>query len=235
LVYSTEKLDSIKNSARYPIEEVKECFGTDYFSDSCCYMIALAIYQGFKHLKLYGFTYGWGSNYVEEKPGVSFWLGVALGKGLKVSIFGEHSALLKTSDNLMYAYLCDQESSRENIRIVDFQVPTDEVEFGITDRVQLIGFLPKEGDYETVKFSKYLRSHLLFDVEESKQLNFKQVADKTHKDKPFIIWDKNEIPPKKIDLTMAEKSMIASWLFDANDRGKITYDNIDKFCLGDST
>jgi hypothetical protein len=238
LLYSTQKWDDIKNSEPYPLEEVKKCFGIDYFADSCCYMIALAIYQGFQHIILYGFTYGWGSTYVDEKPGVTFWLGVALGRGLKISVHGEHTALLKNEDGTLYGYKTEQNPSLENIKSTDFVIPVEAVRFGISDRVQLIGFLPATGDYKTVKFSKYMRENLLFNVEESKQLNFRHIADKAGDDKPFLVWDKNEIPDKFIELTQAEKSMIASWLFEANNRGEINYHTMglyEKFCLGDST
>ena len=235
-LYTAQPADGVENNIIYPIEEVKKFFGTDYFVDSCCYMVALAIYQGFDHIRFYGFTYGWGSAYVEEKPGVVFWLGIALGRGLRVSIYGEHSALLKTPDNIMYAYQNPQEMTRVGIKCSDYKISTEDIEFNITDRVQLIGMLPKEGDYKTVKFSHYLRGNLLFDIEESKQLNFRNIK-KTESGELHLIWDKNEIPAKMIKLTQAEKAIIACWLYDADSRGEITYDNMalfEKFCLGET-
>ena len=35
-LYSTQEWEDIPSSIRYPIEEIKEFFGVDYFADRCC-------------------------------------------------------------------------------------------------------------------------------------------------------------------------------------------------------
>ena len=88
----------------YPLDAVVEFFGTDYFSNTVDYAIALAIYEGFTEIDLYGVNMAVGSEYEFEKPGVDFWCGVAIGKGVKVNVHGNRSMIMKTRDGLMYGY-----------------------------------------------------------------------------------------------------------------------------------
>lgn len=88
----------------YPIKEVVEYFGVDYFTNTVDYAIALAIYRGFTEIDLYGVNMAFGSEYEFEKPGVEFWIGQAMGRGIKVNVFGSESTILKTRDGLLYGY-----------------------------------------------------------------------------------------------------------------------------------
>jgi hypothetical protein len=88
----------------YPLKEVVEYFGVDYFTNTVDYAIALAIYRGFTEIDLYGVNMAFGSEYEFEKPGVEFWIGQAMGRGIKVTVFGSESTILKTRDGLLYGY-----------------------------------------------------------------------------------------------------------------------------------
>lgn len=92
----------------YPLEKVIEFFGTDYFSNTVDYAIALAIYEGYTEIDLYGINMAVGSEYEFEKPGVDFWCGVAIGKGVKVTVHGNRSMIMKTKDGLLYGYYYPQ-------------------------------------------------------------------------------------------------------------------------------
>jgi hypothetical protein len=88
----------------YPIKEVVDYFGTDYFTNTVDYALALAIFKGFTEIDLYGVNMAWESEYSYEKPGVEFWIGQAMGRRIKVNVFGKESTILKTKDGLMYGY-----------------------------------------------------------------------------------------------------------------------------------
>jgi hypothetical protein len=88
----------------YPLKEVIEFFGTDYFSNTVDYAIALAIYEGYTEIDMYGVNMATGSEYAFERPGVNFWCGVAIGKGIKVGVYGKHSTIMKTRDGKLYGY-----------------------------------------------------------------------------------------------------------------------------------
>ena len=88
----------------YPLEAIMKKFDTDYFSNSIDYALAYAIYQGFSEIDLYGVNMEVSSEYAYEKPGVDFWCGMAKGRGIKVTVYGEHSTMMKTRDGLLYGY-----------------------------------------------------------------------------------------------------------------------------------
>jgi len=88
----------------YPINEIVGYFGTDYFSSTIDYALALAIYKGFKRIDLYGVNMLSGSEYAHQKAGANYWLGQAMGRGIQVVNHSKVSSLLRTKDGLMYGY-----------------------------------------------------------------------------------------------------------------------------------
>lgn len=88
----------------YPLNAVIDRFGTDYFSSTVDYAIALALYEGQTEIDLYGVNMANHGEYSYQKPGADFWCGVAIGVGAKVRIHGKWSSLMRTRDNLLYGY-----------------------------------------------------------------------------------------------------------------------------------
>jgi hypothetical protein len=85
----------------YPIDEIKREFGSDYFTAGLSYALALAIYQGADEICIWGCT--GEKEYEYQRPSAEFWMGVAIGRGISVTIETE-SEFLKTHDHLMYGY-----------------------------------------------------------------------------------------------------------------------------------
>lgn len=88
----------------YPLEDIIDYFGTDYFSNTVDYTIALALFERFDEIHLYGVNMEVGSEYIFEKAGVDFWCGYALGMRAKVVVHGQHSMIMRTKDGLLYGY-----------------------------------------------------------------------------------------------------------------------------------
>ncbi len=235
-MYSVQKWEDIPTSIAYPIDNVTKFFGVDYFADSCCYMLALAIYQGFSHIKMYGWTYAWGSVYVVQRPCVEYWLGVAMGRGVKVSIFGEHSALFQTHRKDRYSFEERQTMGRENLEVSDGIIPEGKTKLSVTDRVQLLGILPKSGSYKAMKFIDALRLGLLFDIEDQKKLAFRYVDEKDKPGKPMLMWNTDHnVADKAYKMTAAQNALVATWVRELDTQGKINRYNMGlykKFCLG---
>lgn len=90
----------------YPIEKIIKKFGTKYFCNSIAYMIAYALYYGYKKIYLYGVDFDeadWDRQRQkqQEERGDEFWMGVALGMGVDV-ITPIESNIGKTFDRRMY-------------------------------------------------------------------------------------------------------------------------------------
>jgi len=233
-MYCTQHFEDVPTSIPYPLREVTEFFGTDYFQDSSCFMIALAIYQGFDVISLYGFNYSWGTTYVYEKPGTMFWLGVAMGRGIKVNVYGEKSELFDTKDKLIYAYNTPQTVGKLNLKMADYPLPEEKIKLSVRDRVVLLGMIPQKGTYATLKFARRLKNTLFFNEEEQKKLVLKNIGTDAA---PNLIWNQNHnIPNLEIEMTKAEQSIISNHLMRMEKAGELTKDSMqlyEKFCLND--
>ena len=102
-VYSCEAIPDT-TYRRYPIERVVTRFPTGFFSNALCYMTALALLEGVEEINYYGCVFlSYQKEYALQKPAVDFWLGVAMGMGVKCRIHGT-SEMGKTQDNVAYGY-----------------------------------------------------------------------------------------------------------------------------------
>lgn len=80
--YQAELGFDIVDTSNYPIYKVMDYFQTDYFSDTVCYMMALALIEGYERIYLYGVDML--GEYAVERNGVEYWVGRAIGKGAQV-------------------------------------------------------------------------------------------------------------------------------------------------------
>jgi hypothetical protein len=93
---SIYKWDKVENSEEYPLEEIVNKFNVCYFTSTIDYMIAYALHHGAKEIIFHGVNMTQKEEYVSQKPGAEFWIGYALGMGVKVKLQYEHTSLLKT-------------------------------------------------------------------------------------------------------------------------------------------
>jgi len=75
--------DDIPTSEAYPVEEVAKALGEE-FSSTIAYMLALAIYRGYEEIRVYGVYLMHETEYLSQRPGFKYYLGIARAKGIKV-------------------------------------------------------------------------------------------------------------------------------------------------------
>lgn len=90
-IYMHNHYDDIPWSVKYPLDEIKNSFPYgDYLNNSCSYMTALAIYMGYKEIRIYGIDMAsdmlLDREYGYQRPSCEYWLGIAAGKGIKILI-----------------------------------------------------------------------------------------------------------------------------------------------------
>jgi hypothetical protein len=106
---SPYKYEEIPLSQPFPLRECAEKFGQPYFSNTIAYMIAYALLNGAKEIEFYGVNQAGSHEYAEEKGGVEFWIGMAIGMGVKITINGKDSQLLiykgRYGNGILYGYL----------------------------------------------------------------------------------------------------------------------------------
>lgn len=95
--------DEIPKSIKYPLREILEEFKIYYFTNSVCYVIAYAIFKGYKTIRLYGVDQMGASEYLLQKGGVEAWLSYAMGLGIEIR-FSKRSNLFKTEKEKFYGY-----------------------------------------------------------------------------------------------------------------------------------
>lgn len=83
----------------YPLDAVRDYFGSTYFTNSIGYMLALAIKKKPKEISIWGIDMEHGGEYSFERPCVAYWIGQAEGRGIKVS---SSSGLAQA--NFLYGY-----------------------------------------------------------------------------------------------------------------------------------
>lgn len=94
-------LPNFKNLSRYPLQDIIDHFNSRYFANSIAYMLALAIYQGYTQIEMYGVDHSAQSEYVLAKGCVEYWIGRAQQAGIKV-LLPTKSALCKTLNGRLY-------------------------------------------------------------------------------------------------------------------------------------
>ena len=107
-IYMAERVESIPNSVKFPLDRIMRQGGhPDYFTSTVAFGIALAIEEGFKEIGLWGIDLIVGDEYFYQKPCAEFWLGVAHGKGITITL-PNTTALCKQSHR--YGYQQEPES-----------------------------------------------------------------------------------------------------------------------------
>ena len=222
-VYCTREFEDIPTSIQYPIEDIVNYFGTDYFGNSLDYMIALAIYQGYDVIHTFGLNMSQGSKYIYEKPSTTFWLGIALGRGIELNLHGEECGLLSTLDGKMYAYQEIQVRSKGRLKIETDEEPK-ELEFNKSmtmalsalDRMLLIHHMPKSSRYRTIKKIDEFKKVLNFTLDEEKSIALH--TDGTGTKVKFI---DDGIEPKDYEISPEMLRVIKKSLEHLDEQGKI--------------
>ena len=92
-IYSWSIDPLVPGHRAYPCAAVREFFGGHQdFDGSISWMIALAIMEGFTDIDLFWFTLN-SDNHAAQIPNAQYWIGQAEGRGIRVSVHGEDSAL----------------------------------------------------------------------------------------------------------------------------------------------
>ncbi len=94
-IYMQEVFEEVPTSVKYPLEEILARFPRKYFTNSISWMLALAIYEGYEDISIYGVDMATASEYACQRPSCEYFIGYAEGLGVKVYL-PDQSDLLKT-------------------------------------------------------------------------------------------------------------------------------------------
>lgn len=95
-IYMHRQYEEVPMSIPFPKDEILGVQNFNkYFTNSISWQIALAIYENFKVIHLYGIEMALSSEYGYQRPSVEYFIGLAKGAGIEVFI-PNRSDLLKT-------------------------------------------------------------------------------------------------------------------------------------------
>lgn len=82
----------IRKSEAFPIQQVIDFFGVIYYTSTLAYMIADAIRLGFERIVVHRLLrFPHSLEYIEQKSCMDFWCGVALGRGVTLTVSEDSS------------------------------------------------------------------------------------------------------------------------------------------------
>jgi hypothetical protein len=87
-IYTSRRHDDYPALQEYPLEDVINTVGTDYFNCTPAYAIAYAIYLGAKRISLFGLDFVWaGCSEIEAgRACCEYWIGRAMQRGIHVFV-----------------------------------------------------------------------------------------------------------------------------------------------------
>lgn len=93
-VYMHQHWPDIPASLPFPVDEIVEGLGRDYFTCCPAWMIGFAIALGFERIHVYGVDMASDTEYATQRNCCEYWLGVAEGRGVEIMV-PDTSDLLK--------------------------------------------------------------------------------------------------------------------------------------------
>jgi hypothetical protein len=90
-IYMQNADPRVPNSVKYPLDEVLSMVPYRYLRSSPAMSLALAIYQGYKEIWLYGSELSSGTEYAYQAINYAFWIGFAHGRGIDLHLECWHS------------------------------------------------------------------------------------------------------------------------------------------------
>ena len=76
---------NVVNQDNYPLEDIIRDTGSQYFTNSIAYMMALAYYRGATEINIFGVDIESDTEYKFERPCVAYWTGYLKAQGVKMN------------------------------------------------------------------------------------------------------------------------------------------------------
>lgn len=85
-VLMQDHYEDVPASVKFPLEEIRDEFkgAPEYYTSSVAYALAYAIYKKYKRIELYGVEMETNTEYAHQRPGVAYWCGIAVGRGIEI-------------------------------------------------------------------------------------------------------------------------------------------------------
>ena len=95
------------------------------------------------------------------------------------------------------------------------------MKLSVNDRLILLGVIPREGDFTTLKIVRNMRDELSFTEEEHKKLNFRQEGDMTY-------WEEG-LEDKEVNFGEKATDIIVDAFKKLNDQKKLRIEHMELY------
>jgi hypothetical protein len=113
---------SVSKAVRYPIEEMTAKY-PNWWTNTLCYMFALAIDEGFEEISICGVDMANPDEFEEQIPAMSKWIGYCVAKGIIVNV--PETSILRNLDYLYGYEDIHRETRRKSVlRCYAGQIPS---------------------------------------------------------------------------------------------------------------
>lgn len=121
VIYMQADYLEVPKCKKYPLDAVLK-IGRRYLTCSAAFAVALGIVEGYQNIEIYGIELETQTEYVYQRPGLLYWIGIADAKGIKVDY---HGSILTSP---LYGYEGDIRWGYEffDQRIAELQIKSDE-------------------------------------------------------------------------------------------------------------
>jgi hypothetical protein len=117
-IYMQEAYPEIPAALRYPREMVKSLYPDVPFGSQTAWMIALALCQGVTRLGFWGVHYSHGSDYEESRANCEYWIGIARGRGVQITVAPQSPLCHEPRED--YAYETHSTPEKYQARLAKF-------------------------------------------------------------------------------------------------------------------
>lgn len=209
LVYMQEEYPDVPMAKKYPLEEVLSGLHLNkrYITSSVSYALALASYLGYKKIELYGAEMETDTEYRYQRDGVTFWIGVAAGRGAEVEL---HCGLLESplygyegEMKMDYSVFADAVTDAEN-RLPELQKKYAEKQ---EQTAELIRQLTLTGKDEGNAIVKAVQVQLEFGIQYGTLDGIKQEAERYKKKADAMIAQTGEFLFSRQEFDQARQAL----------------------------
>ena len=85
-LYMRETYPECPAAVAFPVERLLVAFPSRYYTNTVSYMIALAMLEGATEIGVWGVDMATSTEYGSQRPSCEFWLGLAMGAGIRVTL-----------------------------------------------------------------------------------------------------------------------------------------------------
>lgn len=170
IIYMLDPTDENPSAVKFPMDDVLEDVFENisragqpnpYVCSSIGYMLALAIYEGFSKIELYGIELGSETEYQYQRANAEMLIGLAMGRGIEV-VIPKNTALLKAKLYHKGGQMLDREYIEKHAQL--YKEYADAEQVSQKEQLEVLEKAVKGGDAEKITEERLKLSTIEFNV-----------------------------------------------------------------------